>query len=100
MKKRNSIYVTCMLIAMGACSATSKNSAEVVTDTWGKYNVGTILFEDKTPETKGFDFYHRIIPDAESSVKDQAREVLATLYNSPDDRITDIEQDTLYVGRY
>ena len=47
MKKRNLIYVTCMLIAMGACSATSKNQAEVVTDTWGKYNVGTILFEDK-----------------------------------------------------
>ena len=46
MKKRNLIYVTCMLIAMGACSATSKNQAEVVTDTWGKYNVGTILFED------------------------------------------------------
>ena len=39
MKKRNLIYVTCMLIAMGACSATSKNQAEVVTDTWGKYNV-------------------------------------------------------------
>ena len=52
MKKRNLIYVTCMLIAMGACSATSKNQAEVVTDTWGKYNVGTILFEDKAPDRK------------------------------------------------
>lgn len=69
MKKRNLIYVTCMLIAMGACSATSKNQAEVVTDTWGKYNVGTILFEDKAPETKGSDVYHRIIPDAESYIK-------------------------------
>ena len=87
MKKRNLIYVTCMLIAMGACSATSKNQAEVVTDTWGKYNVGTILFEDKAPETKGSDVYHRIIPDAESYIKAQAREVLATLYNSPDDSI-------------
>ena len=57
MKKRNLIYVTCMLIAMGACSATSKNQAEVVTDTWGKYNVGTILFEDKAPETKGSLFH-------------------------------------------
>ena len=72
---------------MGACSATSKNQAEVVTDTWGKYNVGTILFEDKAPETKGSDVYHRIIPDAESYIKAQAREVLATLYNSPDDSI-------------
>ena len=92
MKKRNLIYVTCMLIAMGACSATSKNQAEVVTDTWGKYNVGTILFEDKAPETKGSDVYHRIIPDAESYIKAQAREVLATLYNSPDDSIPTVNK--------
>lgn len=77
---------------MGACSATSKNQAEVVTDTWGKYNVGTILFEDKAPETKGSDVYHRIIPDAESYIKAQAREVLATLYNSPDDSIPTVNK--------
>ena len=32
-------------------------------------------------------FYHRIIPDAESYIKEQARTVLATLYNSPEDSI-------------
>ena len=93
MKKRNLIYVTCMLIAMGACSATSKNQAEVVILMYGeKYNVGTILFEDKAPETKGSDVYHRIIPDAESYIKDQARTVLATLYNSPDDSIPTVNK--------
>ena len=52
MKKRNLIYVTCMLIAMGACSATSKNQAEVVTDTWGKYNVALSCLKIKHRKRK------------------------------------------------
>lgn len=62
MKKRHLIYVACLLVAMGACSATSKERAKITPDAWGKYNVGTVLFEDKAPETKGSDIYHRIIP--------------------------------------
>ena len=54
--------------------------------------MGAILFEDKAPETKGSDVYHRIIPDAESYIKAQAREVLATLYNSPDDSIPTVNK--------
>lgn len=92
MKKKNLIYATCMLIAMGACSATSKNQSEAVAETWGKYNLGTILFEDKAPGTKGSDIYHQIIPDAESYIKAQARDVLATLYNSPEDSIPTVNK--------
>lgn len=92
MKKRHLIYVACLLVAMGACSATSKERAKITPDAWGKYNVGTVLFEDKAPETKGSDIYHRIIPDAESYIKAQAREVLATLYNSPEDSIPTVNK--------
>ena len=56
-------------------------------DVWKEYNTGAVLFEDKAPETLGSDIYHRIIPDAESYIKEQARTVLATLYNSPEDSI-------------
>lgn len=87
MKKRYLLYTACLLTGVLACSSIRKNAVEVTPDVWGQYNVGTILFEDKAPETKGSDVYHRIIPDAESYIKTQAREVLATLYNSPDDSI-------------
>lgn len=86
------IYVACLLVAMGACSATSKERTKITPNAWGKYNVGTVLFEDKAPETKGSDIYHRIIPDAESYIKAQAREVLTTLYNSPEDSIPTVNK--------
>ena len=92
MKKRHLIYVACLLVAMGACSATSKERTKITPNAWGKYNVGTVLFEDKAPETKGSDIYHRIIPDAESYIKAQAREVLTTLYNSPEDSIPTVNK--------
>lgn len=87
MKKRHLLYAACLLAGMGACSATQKSRTEVAADAWGKYNVGTILFEDKATQTEGSDIYHRIIPDAESYIKEQARVVLATLYDSPEDSI-------------
>lgn len=87
MKNKHFIYAICLLAGMGACSSIQKNHVEVTSDIWEKYNTGTILFEDKAPETKGSDIYHRIIPDAESYIKTQAREVLATLYGSPEDSI-------------
>ena len=88
MKKRHLVYAIALIVGMGACAASAKKQAESKPDVWKSYNVGTILFEDKAPETKGSDIYHRIIPDAESYIKEQARTVLATLYNSPEDSIT------------
>ena len=87
MKKRHFFYAACLTAALGACTATAQKKAENNPDAWKDYNVGTILFEDKAPETKGADIYHRIIPDAESYIKEQARTVLATLYDSPEDSI-------------
>ena len=91
MKKRHLIYIACLSVGMGACSSILKNQNEVVDNAWNEYNVGTVIFEDKAPETKGSDIYHRIIPNAESYIKEQARTVLATLYKSPEDSIADME---------
>jgi len=87
MKKRYLIYAFCLMAGMNACSKGNEVQGDVLTDVWKDYNTGAVLFEDKAPETKGSDIYHRIIPDAESYIKEQARAVLATLYNSPEDSI-------------
>ena len=92
MKKRHLVYAIGLIVGMGACAASAKKQAESKPDVWKSYNVGTVLFEDKASETKGSDIYHRIIPDAESYIKEQARTVLATLYNSPEDSITPVSK--------
>lgn len=90
MKTRNLLYTACLAAAFGtyACQQHTQTAAKP-TD-WNDYNVGTILFEDKAPESAGSDIYHRIIPDAESYIKEQARTVLATLYASPEDSIAPV----------
>ena len=92
MKKRHLVYAIALIMGMEACAASVKKQAEAKPDVWKSYNVGTVLFEDKASETKGSDIYHRIIPDAESYIKEQARTVLATLYNSPEDSITPVNK--------
>ena len=87
MKKIHLIYAACLLVGMGACAASVQKQVKDNFDVWKEYNTGAILFEDKAPETLGSDIYHRIIPEAESYIKEQARTVLATLYNSPEDSI-------------
>lgn len=54
---------------------------------WSNYNVGRIIFHDKSPESKGSAIYHAIIPNPEDYIADQARTVLSTLYFSPTDSI-------------
>lgn len=76
-----------LTLALGACTENAQRKAESSMAVWNSYNVGAIQFEDKAPETKGADIYHRIIPDAKSYIEEQARTVLATLYGSPEDSI-------------
>ncbi|MDD3037040.1 basic secretory protein-like protein [Bacteroides sp.] len=92
MKKQYLLYGLCLLIGIVACSTSKKGQKDKAEVLWKKYNVGTVLFEDKAPDSKGSDIYHRIIPDAESYIKEQARTVLATLYNSPKDSIVPVYQ--------
>lgn len=55
------------------------------------------MFEDKAPGCGGSRIYHRLIPDAEAYISQQARTGLHTLYAGPSDRITRIHHlhDTL-----
>ena len=93
MKKNYCLCALFILLGTAACITKSKGQTEKdITAVWDKYNVGTILFEDKAPQTKGSDIYHRIIPDAESYIKEQAKTVLATLYNSPEDSIVPVHK--------
>lgn len=92
MKNKILLYGMCVtaVISGWSCSETSKAAA--VEENWDNFNVGTILFEDKAPGTAGSDIYHRIIPDAESYIKDQAKVVLSTLYSSPEDSIPPVDK--------
>lgn len=58
---------------------------------WCKYDVGEILFNDKAPQTEGSQIYNRLIPNPEEYITGCAREVLATLYFSPKDKVTPVQ---------
>lgn len=58
---------------------------------WVDYNVGTILFTDKSPEAEGSAIYHAIVPNPEEYIAKAAREVLSILYESPQDSITQVD---------
>ncbi len=59
---------------------------------WQGYDVGRIEFEDKAAGTRGSEIYHSIITDPEAYIAEQARTVLATLYESPGDSIPDVKR--------
>ncbi len=71
---------------LGSCTG-ARHADGRVAKAWQKYDVGDILFEDKAPATEGSKIYRRIIPDPEAYIGEQARTVLATLYDSPEDNV-------------
>lgn len=75
---------------IGAIACSPKTQPTV--SAWDDYNVGQIVFEDKAPATKGSEIYRSIIPDPEAYIAEQARTVLSTLYNSPEDSITAVKK--------
>ncbi len=87
MKTKCLLYVACALLCAEACSFGAKADKTSDVQQWNNYPVGNILFEDKAPQTKGSEIYHRIIPNAEAYIKEQAKTVLSTLYSSPQDSI-------------
>lgn len=88
MKKSYFYYVLFFLAGLAACSM-KPQSAEA---DWSNYNVGKIVFEDKAAGTRGSEIYHSIISDPEAYIAEQARTVLATLYDSPEDSITTVRR--------
>lgn len=88
-------YFIAALLAAGLAVSCASSQGKKTTDKkadWSGYNVGTIIFEDKAPQTKGSEIYGRIIPDPESYIAEQARTVLSILYDSPNDSITPVHQ--------
>lgn len=93
--KRLMLSFACAAILLAnavACSTNDNPQPDQTVTVWDRYNVGSVLFEDKAPETAGSDIYRRIIPRPESYIKEQARTVLATLYTSPKDSIPRVYQ--------
>lgn len=86
------VCVACLLTNAAACTTSDNPQPDQTITVWDRYNVGSVLFEDKAPETAGSDIYRRIIPQPESYIKEQARTVLATLYTSPKDSIPRVYQ--------
>lgn len=81
-----------LFLAVAACAATAADMPGDAGDRWTDYNVGRIKFIDRAPETEGSRIYHAIITDAESYIAAQARDVLATLYFSPEDSIVPVHR--------
>lgn len=78
-----------LILSVSACGSSRKNRVAAL-DKWAAYDVGEVRFRDASPETDGAKIYHRIIPNPETYIAEQARKVLHTLYFSPKDSIPDI----------
>lgn len=84
-----------LLWACIACSGKKENVtpiADTAPTPWDHYDIGQIVFENLSPETKGSEIYAAVIPDPESYITRHARKVVETLYFSPGDSIPGIEQ--------
>ena len=90
---KNYIILTLCLATAATVACRQNNSTEKTAD-WSGYNLGNIVFEDKAKETEGSKIYASIIKDPETYIREQAKDVLATLYYSPQDSIPYV--DNLY----
>jgi hypothetical protein len=81
--KKIILLAVCAVVGIASC--TQKHKSNVAA--WETYDVGEITFEDLAVGTKGSEIYNSLIADPEAYIAEQARVVLATLYNSPKDSI-------------
>lgn len=79
------------LAGISACTGHQSNSEEKTVDIWKDYPVGYIVFDDQAPETEGSKVYHRIVTHPQDYIAEQARTVLATLYDAPSDSIVPVD---------
>lgn len=85
---KKSLFIGTLGVAFGLLSCSQQQTVQ--NDQWKDYNVGKILFEDKSSESEGSRIYHSLIPNPEEYIAEQARTVLNTLYFSPDDSIVPV----------
>lgn len=97
-QKKYVVFAASWLMCVAACTSGPKPaqadgpSAPDVADVWKDYDTGKVLFEDKAPTTEGSKIYHRIVTAPEDYIQEQARTVLATLYDSPADSIAPVHE--------
>lgn len=80
-----------LIILAALATACGQPAQKQSSEDWSGYNLGTVVFEDKAPETEGSKIYARIIQDPEAYISEQAKDVLATLYYSAADSIPPVE---------
>lgn len=91
MRSANILKRVIPLIFLSAATTFAADTASAKSK-WDNYNIGKIVFHDKSPETKGSKIYHSIIPEPEAYITDQAHDVLSTLYFSPKDSIVPVKR--------
>ena len=92
MKKASFLYAVIIGSIAVSCGYSHGKSEKPEMSRWDDYNVGKIIFEDKASGTVGSEIYGKIIPEPEKYIAEQARTVLATLYDSPADSITKVNE--------
>ena len=85
---------TCTAIAGGMMMLASCGASKqaVSANQWESFKIKDIYFDDKAPHSNGSKIYHAIIPDPEAYINKVAREVLNTLYFSPEDSIPELKR--------
>ena len=94
MKTTHTLAAICMAAGLTACSQATQPETTECTDVWANYPIGEIVFHDEAPDTEGSRIYHSIVKDPKAYITAQAKEVLSTLYFSPEDSIVPV--DTLH----
>lgn len=90
MKRISSCFIAPLAVFfMAGCAGSERTDAQA--DPWKDYDVGEIIFTDKSPQTKGSEIYHSIISSPQTYIADAAREVLSILYESPQDSIARVD---------
>ena len=85
----------CVLGIMSSCGCSEKKTVD-----WSGYDVGKVEFRNLSPETEGARLYARIVPNPEQFIQECARQVLNTLYFSPQDSIPKVELITYELKSY
>lgn len=91
-----------LVAGMMACTGNTKTTTEAVdvdktSNSWDKYFVGDIFFNDEAPATEGSKIYNSIITNPKDYIAEQARTVLSTLYFSPEDSIVPVDTLLYYL---
>ncbi|MDR2131275.1 MAG: basic secretory family protein [Odoribacteraceae bacterium] len=96
---KHAIQLPLTLLAL-VCVIHETRGQSSASPAWKNYPVGEIEFINASPDTRGARIYSAIIPEPVDYITRCAREVLETLYYSPDDSLPDIRKITYVLKEY